>query len=113
MLRWQACRLQNPTIAVGTAASTVHIGEIRVIRGFCIFRVTSGQFSCSTRAKARKGFSMTRGQGRPKQEKEIKYEKTKHYMHNNSAGAWLLCDGLGALRVGHAHARTGYHHCYV
>jgi len=45
--------------------------------------------------------------------KEIKYEKTKHYVHNNSAGAWLLCDGLGALRVGHAHARTAYHHCYV
>jgi hypothetical protein len=23
-------------------------------------------------------------------QKEIKYEKTKHYIHNNSVGAWLL-----------------------
>jgi len=56
--------------------------------------------------------SMTECQRRPKQQKEIKYEKTKHYIHNNSAGAWLLCDGLGALRVGF-HAHTGYHHWYI
>src|SRR6266704_1654861 len=100
-----------------TVVSVEPNGFFAVFLSFClkhssIFRVTSGQFSCSTRAKARKGFSMTRGQGRPKQEKEIKYEKTKHYIHNNSAGAWLLCDGLSVPRVGFR-PRTGYHHCYI
>jgi hypothetical protein len=91
------------------------IRQIRVIRG-CLCNFPRNLAPDFLQYMAERP-EMTSHDGMSKKAKttnkmKLKYEEIKHYIRNNSAGAWLLCDGLGALRVGF-HAHTGYHHCCI